>query len=152
MKMVEFLKITPDYVTSYVRFSKREEFFRNYFEKIKIVPSYVIMESIFQTAGRLIRCRTNDQYGGIIASFSKFNFERPILPNEDVIIHTEFVSEINMTCMTGVSVEADSKKILNRGKLMLMYEPAIISDRLNNQVIDENKKLVSYFYENLNEK
>lgn len=145
MKMVNFILVEGDYALSEAIFSEREEFFRNSFPNKKIVPSFVIIESIFQTAGRMIRAHTSDAYGGIIASFSNFNFTRPILANEAVRISSYLKSSNEKSCLVFISLTVENEVIFENGKLMLVLEPTIVSDQLNNSLCSDLLDQRKYF-------
>jgi 3-hydroxymyristoyl/3-hydroxydecanoyl-(acyl carrier protein) dehydratase len=145
MKMVRFIEVSGDYVLSETQFSEREEFFRHNYPRKKIVPPFVIIESIFQTAGRMVRAYTNDKFGGIIASFSNFNFIRPIFANETVRISSRFKSGHEKSCMVLINLVVEDQVILENGKLMLILEPGIVSDHLNNSLASDLEGQKNYF-------
>lgn len=145
MKMVSFVVVKSDYTISETAFYEREEFFRDSFPNKKIVPTFVIMESIFQTAGRMVRAYTNSEYGGIIASFSNFNFTRPILANETIRISSHLKSSNEKSCFVLISLTVENEPILQNGKLMLILEPAIISNQLNKFIFSDLLDQRKYF-------
>lgn len=145
MQAVEFLEISRDKAVSRIFYQKREEFFRNHFNFIKIVPWFLINEACFQTAGRLVREHTANKFGGIVASFSNFNYTRPFLPNENIIINIKLQSINDKSSLFYLSIKIEEEVVLKKGKLILLLNEEIISKTLNNQIPDENKNLKQYF-------
>lgn len=147
MQAVEFTYISTEYVESKVFYQKREEIFRGYFDFIKIVPWFIINEACFQTAGRLIRENTNNEYGGIVLSFNNFYFTRPLLPNETIFIKAILKSLTKESAFINLSVQVDNEVIVNNGKLILLLTKEIVSNHLNNQLPNEKEIIKNIFRE-----
>lgn len=148
MSMVSFVKLDSQYAIGKLCCQKREEFFREYFSKIKIVPIFMILESVFQTAGRIAREGKINISGGVIASFRSYDFSRPIFANEDFYIHVELKSE-NQTGLCfetsiGASLE-DMNSIMNKGVLIIARHQGIEAGQLNSSPLDEIQGLISMF-------
>ena len=62
MNMVKFEKVSREESLAIIYFQEREEIFRNELEHSSIVPYFVVIEAIFQTAGRAAREYSNNKY------------------------------------------------------------------------------------------
>lgn len=148
MSMVPFVKVDSRVAISRLLCQKREEFFRHYFKKAKIVPVFVILESIFQTAGRIAREGKINISGGVIASFRGYDFSRPIFANEDCYIHAElkFENETGLCFETSIGLsQVDKDSVMKSGMLIIARHRGIEGGQLNSSPINEVDELISYF-------
>lgn len=137
MNMVKFIQLDVHRAISRLSCHEREEFFRHYFKKVKIVPIFVITEAIFQTAGRIARKKKNSSLGGLIASYRGFEFNSPLFANQDYFIHAELKSENEIGYCFEAKISLDEA-----GHNLIMKPGYIIIARHNiksKQFIDDNE-------------
>lgn len=145
MQAVELTEINPNSIKARVFYQKREVFFTFPFDRIQIVPAYVIHEAIFQTAGRLVRVKSENKKAGIVASFRDFKFLRPLLPNEMITIEAHVVSIKEECIFFRIKVLVEEEIIIEKGSLILLMTDSILSPHLNNQMPQENEEMIQFF-------
>lgn len=144
MQAVEFMALSEKEITARVMYQKRECCFNPPFDRIQIVPFYMIHEAIFQTAGRLVRFLSGNQKGGIVASFRNFAFSRAILPNEMIHIQATCVKCGDDSAFFRIKVSVEQEEIFENGTLILLPTASIISSELNQQMPGENERIIPY--------
>jgi 3-hydroxymyristoyl/3-hydroxydecanoyl-(acyl carrier protein) dehydratase len=141
MHLIKITSLDKDTVKSRVCFYKREEFFRNHFNKIKVVPSFLLLEAIFQTAGRLSRFVHGNKMGGTIVSFRHFSLSRPIFANEELMITACLISSNAGSSYFSVDVFSSEpsleEHLLKSGKLLISLNEGIATKKLNNDMGNE---------------
>ena len=133
MKMVSFIDISPSKVISEFIYKENQDF--SELDQIILVPNYLVLEAMFQTAGRVAREYSNNKCGGSIVSFSNFNLVRPIFCNELLHIKAELISfnQHRRCFFLGVSVYKDQEVIVKDGRLLIIQDTAIQPQFLNNR-------------------
>lgn len=146
MKMVNFIHITDSDIKAEIVFQEREEIFTNTLNKDVIVPYYVVLEAMFQTAGRLARAITNNVYGGSIVSLSNFTFSRPILLNENITINAKILSfsDEQKSYFFQIILETENEQIIPEATLIIKQEQNILTENLNNKPILSKKEWLKY--------
>ncbi len=136
MNMVKFTNVSLEESTAVIYFQEREEIFKAENDCLNIVPYFVLIEAIFQTAGRVAREYSNNIYGGIIASFSDFCFSRPIFTDEMLTIKAKILSynEKAKVFYFQVSLYCEDEVILPNGIILIKQEKIISSEYLNNSI------------------
>lgn len=136
MNMVRFEKVTREEATAVLYFQEREEIFKTENSISGIVPYFVIIESLFQTAGRVAREYSDNVYGGIIVSFNDFNFSRPVFSDEYLTIKARILSynEKAKVFYFQISLYGENDTILENGTVLIKQEKQITSDYLNNSI------------------
>jgi len=121
LNMVDFLVVNEEKVISRLCCQKRESYLRAFFDNVKIIPNFIILEAIFQTAGRLARNQNqNNSSGGIIASYRNFCFTRPLFAGEDIQIIANCVSSNEKSFYFKIFIVNDKQeKILENGTLII---------------------------------
>lgn len=149
MNMVTFITLTKNKAMSKLCCQKREAYFRDYFDNIKIVPIFIILEAIFQTAGGAARSsRLENTLGGVIACYRKFNFYRPIMANEEFFISAELRAEDEKGSFYEISVAEDinmKKIIMENGTLIVSKYAGLSKDILTSSSIHEIPNLIKEF-------
>lgn len=150
MNMVKFIHVSFKNAVASICFQEREELFNKDINQTNIVPNFVIIEAIFQTAGRIAREYSNNVYGGIIVSFNNFNFIRPVFTDEQLTINANLLSYNDKAKVFYLQVSLsgeENEKILPDGVVLIKQVKQITSDYLNNNMkfsIDENLKQIGY--------
>lgn len=143
--MVEFLKIKPDYTKSFAVYQHREEFFRHHYDLKKVVPWYVINESIFQTGGGdLFVLLRKTKKAGVIISIKKFDYSRPILAGERVYYEAYLKALKNESAAVCVKAYNNSFSMEN-GMIIFGLSSNVVSKKLNNSRHEELNQNTQYF-------
>ncbi|WP_379134453.1 hypothetical protein [Paenibacillus sp. sgz500958] len=137
MKLVSFTRLSSTEVESCQVLQPREDVFESEFDTGLTIPFFVLLESIFQTAGRLAREVTNNQYGAGIVSFSNFAFARPIFPDEKVTFSAKLLSinEDIRSFFFQIKISVEGQIIVPDGKLITKQEDVIATSDLNNSMM-----------------
>lgn len=149
MHMVKFKSLSLRDALAVLCFQEREEIFKNELNCSNIVPYYVILEALFQTAGRIAREYSENTYGGIIVSFSDFDFTRPVFFNEELTIKAwikSYNSRLRIFYFS-VTLLIGNKTVLPEGHIMIMQTNQIKSNYLNNNIlksVNENLDQIGY--------
>ena len=132
MQMVSFVETSSSEVLSKFIYKRNEEY--SELDKPILVPSYLVLEAIFQTAGKVAREYSNNKCGGSIVSFSGFTLVRPVFSNELINIKARLISfnEARRCFFLDVSVYAGQEVIVHNGQVLIMQDEAIKSQFLNN--------------------
>lgn len=149
MNMVKFINVTLEESIAVIYFQEREEIFKAENDCSNIVPYYVLIEAIFQTAGRVAREYSNNIYGGIIASFSDFCFSRPVFTDELLTIKAKILSYNDKAKVFyfRISLHGEDDVILPNGVILIKQEKIISSEYLNNSInksVELNLKEIGY--------
>lgn len=119
LKIMEKHLVNSKYAIGKLYCQEREEVFRYYFYNKKVVPPFIVFESIFQTAAAVIRFKYPNRKQIVIASVRNFHFDEVILPNQEIIICTELKAEQTNAFYFVVSLSVQDKSILSNGALIL---------------------------------
>lgn len=138
MRMVSFKKISKEEAISEIFFQEREAVLINEFDKKPSIYNFMVIEAIFQTAGRVAREYTDNKYGGIIVGFNEFKFKHNINLNKLIEIKAKLISynEKLKSFFLEVSVYEEGKIILNKGTIIIKQDENISSHYLNNDLIN----------------
>lgn len=100
------------------------------------VPSYLIIESIFQTAGRLVREYKQKQYGGYIVQIKGLSFSKPIYCNTLITIKAKYISynKKNECSFVSISVTQGNILLVNGATLIIKQDSSIKEEFLNNSI------------------
>ena len=102
--------------------SANEAFFMGHFPEQPVMPGVLILESLAQAAGILIRKVTkNAENAPVIVGSDKMRFRRPVVPGDQLILEVELI-EWNGTAgrFKGIAKVAD--QVAAVGDLMLALE------------------------------
>lgn len=147
--MVKFKSLSLNDALAILCFQEREEIFKNELDCSHIVPYYVILEALFQTAGRIAREYSENTYGGIIVNFSDFDFTRPVFFNEELTIKAwikSYNSKMRIFYFS-VSLLIRDEIVLPEGHIMIKQTNQIKSNYLNNSIlksVNENLDEIGY--------
>lgn len=143
MKMIHFVHTSSTEVTSKFIYKESEEF--SEVDKPFIVPSYLILEAMFQTAGKVAREYSNHQSGGSIVSFGNWHFKRPVFSNETMWIRAQFLSfhPTKRCFFIKVSMDSDSENIITSGEVIIMQDQSIENQYLNNTDLEIKSQILS---------
>ena len=147
MTMVKFEKVSLEESLATIYFQEREELFKKELDHSNIVPYFVIIEAIFQTAGRVAREYSDNTYGGIIVSFNDFCFNRPIFADEQLKAKILSYNNNSKVYYLHVSLYGDTDIILSNGVIMIKQVKQITSNYLNSSIkmpIDKNLNEIGY--------
>lgn len=114
----------------------REDVFEAECDTGLTVPFYVLLESVFQTAGRLAREVTHNRHGAGIVSFSNFVFARPVFQDEQVTYYAKLLSvnEEKRSFFFRITISAEGQLIVPDGRLITKQEDVISTHSLNNNI------------------
>lgn len=145
MKMVDFIKVGNEAVTS--RFIVKENERRECIENKVLVPNFLILEAIFQTAGKVAREFTNNVSGGTIVSFKNLNYVRPIFTNEITNMEARLISynKIRKCLFIKVKVLIDHEVIIKDVDVIIMQDSSIKTDYLNNTTNQFKENILNKF-------
>ena len=132
MKMVAFTKVTIQKSSAVFIFKNSEEV--NIIDNEGIVPGFMILEAIFQTAGKVAREYSGNTRGAYVVSFSGMKMSRILFSYELLLLHAELTSmnQANQCFFLTISAFVGDENILQKGRLILKQSDDIKTDRLNN--------------------
>lgn len=142
MKMVAFTKVTSEKSSTIFTYKNSEEV--NRMDNDGIVPSFMVLEAIFQTAGRVAREYSGNTRGAYVVSFSGMKMSRVIFSYEKLEIHAELTSinQANHCFFLTISAFVGSENIIQKVRLILKQSDDIRTDQLNNcSLVDQAKYL-----------
>ena len=125
LHMLDSITITQRTAYSQCCFSQREGLFDLNLHKIAIVPTYVVLEAIFQTAGYLLQNLDQPNTAAMVASCKRFEWSRPIYANETLMIQIdhEFSHQHNHLFMVSTSI--NNTLIIKEGQVIMTPQPTI---------------------------
>lgn len=134
MQLVSFTRISASEAEACQVLQPREDIFEAELDTGLSVQFYVLLESVFQTAGRLAREVTHNRYGAGIVSFSNFVFARPVFQDEEVTYSAKLLSvnEELRSFFFRVTIAAGGEVIVPDGRLITKQEDVISTQSLNN--------------------
>lgn len=134
MQLVSFTRVSTSEAEACQVLQPREDVFEAELDTGLTVPFYVLLESVFQTAGRLAREVTHNRYGAGIVSFSNFVFARPVFQDEQVTYYARLLSvnEEIRSFFFRVTISAGGEIIVPDGRLITKQENVISTHSLNN--------------------
>lgn len=136
MQLVSFTRVGPMEAESCQVLQPREDVFEAECDTGLTVPFYVLLESVFQTAGRLAREVTHNRHGAGIVSFSNFVFVRPVFQDEQVTYYAKLLSvnEEKRSFFFRITISAEGQLIVPDGRLITKQEDVISTHSLNNNI------------------
>jgi len=145
LRMVEHVSIDSDKIISRFHLTERE-FYKNNIMPL-VVPTYMLLESSFQSAGRLLRVRNKNKAAGIIASFRNYSFSRPVFVGEIITINCKYLRGSKEIEYYGINmIDEDNDYVMNnQGILVMLHEVSILSESLSTQNINNIKKYKEQF-------
>lgn len=140
MKMVLFKNVTKESSRALFVFKNSEKV--NSFDNDCIVPVFMLIEAVFQTAGKVAREFSGNVRGAYVVSFNNLKFERIAYSYEIIEIHSKMVSvnTSNGCFFFNVSAYIKNEVILESATLILKQSDDIRTDYLNNNSVDESIK------------
>lgn len=132
MKIISYDYISSSEVISKFIFKESENI--NIVDKTLIVPYFMVLEGIFQTAGKVARESTGNRFGAYIVSFKKVKFKRPIFKNEVINIKATLnkINNQNKCTLFNIYVSAGEEIIIDGCSLILKQDENVDSSQLNN--------------------
>ena len=140
--MVAFKNVTQTESDSLFIFKNSEE--TNSFDTDSIVPTFMLIEALFQSAGKVAREGSGNNRGAYIVSFSKLKLKRPIFSYEKLEIHSKILSTNGSSgCFFfTVSAKVKNETVLENMSLILKQDKYIKPKFLNNcTVLDSEAPL-----------
>ena len=96
----------------YRKFLLEEYFFKGHFPNMPIVPGVILIEGLAQTAGIVVSKnyeQENDK-SVLFMSVSKAKFRKPVLPNDLIAFHVEFINVVRSVYkFKGIAFNKDIK-------------------------------------------
>lgn len=142
LKMVAFKSTSKSEGSALFTFKNSEEV--NALDKDCIVPNFMILEAIFQAAGKVAREYSDNKRGAYIVSFSGMKFNRVVLSYEQLIIESKLMSmnKMNGCIYLSISAFVDKEVILKNVRLILKQSDDISTGYLNNSSLSDHDKLL----------
>lgn len=136
IKMIELVRVDSLHAVSTASFQSREALVDETVWKYPMIPLYLLIEAVFQNAGRLRRFVQGEDSGGVIVGMSGFQFFRPVFENEVLFFHASLLSASDNACYFDNRIVTDSQDIVLAGGKLIISK----NERIDPSILNRNSK------------